>query len=152
MKIISHRANINGSNTAKENKIQSIVKCIEKYKLDVEIDIRGYNNKIYLTHDDNKKGLLSTKKIEILKKYKKYLWVHCKNLEAIIYMQKNLKDFNYFGHSNDDFVLTSKKYIFTKPGITGGKNVICVMPELSNTPIDFNSYYGILTDNPLKFL
>jgi hypothetical protein len=152
MKIISHRANLLGANPKKENKISSIIKCIEKYDLDVEIDVRCYNNKLYLTHDDNKKGLLTPSKLEILKKYKKKLWVHCKNLDAIIFMQNNLKDFNYFGHSDDEFVLTSKKYIFTRPGITGGKNVICVMPELVDITIDFGSYYGILTDYPLNFL
>ena len=51
MKIIAHRANINGSNFASENRLSQIKKCIE-LGYDIEIDIRFLNNKLYLGHDN----------------------------------------------------------------------------------------------------
>lgn len=149
MKFISHRGNTIGPEPEKENKIETIIQCIEKHNLDVEIDIFVKDGIMFLTHDDNESGMVNEKHLEILKTYKDRLWIHCKNLEALIYMQTQLPDFNYFGHSNDDFVLTSKKYIFTRPGIAGGERVICVMPEMASKTDTFENYFAVLTDYPL---
>ena len=51
MKIIAHRANINGSNSSNENRLSQIRKCIE-LGYDIEIDIRFLINKLYLGHDN----------------------------------------------------------------------------------------------------
>ena len=50
MKIIAHRANINGSNSSNENRLSQIRKCIE-LGYDVEIDIRVIKNSLFLGHD-----------------------------------------------------------------------------------------------------
>ena len=47
MKIIAHRANINGSNLGSENRLSQIKKCIN-FGYDVEVDIRFHENKLYL--------------------------------------------------------------------------------------------------------
>jgi glycerophosphoryl diester phosphodiesterase len=151
--VISHRGNINGPDPLNENKIESIVLCIEKYSLNVEIDIHVKQDDIYLTHDDIVCNSLTDEEKKILIRYKDYLWIHCKNIEAISFMSKFYPEFNYFGHSNDDFVLTSKGYIFTKPSKAMGSNIICVMPEMvENITNDIiYSCKGILTDYPLKY-
>ena len=50
MKIIAHRANINGPSSKNENTTYQIEKCI-KLGFDVEIDIRVIKGKFYLGHD-----------------------------------------------------------------------------------------------------
>ena len=86
MKIIAHRANINGSNSLKENRLSQIIKCIE-FGYEVEFDIRFINNNLYLGHD-NPDEIISEKE---LFKLKEKCWIHCKNLDAILYFNKAIK-------------------------------------------------------------
>ena len=51
MKIIAHRANINGPSIKKENLKSSIKDCLD-LGFDVEIDIRSIKGKLYLGHDN----------------------------------------------------------------------------------------------------
>lgn len=51
MKLIAHRANINGRVKEKENRLEQIKYCISS-GYDVEIDVRYFNNEIYLGHDE----------------------------------------------------------------------------------------------------
>ena len=51
MKIIAHRANINGPKSLNENKISGIEKCIDM-GFDIEVDIRFLDGKLYLGHDN----------------------------------------------------------------------------------------------------
>jgi hypothetical protein len=152
LKIISHRGNINGPNKIRENVIPYIVECIEKYSLDVEIDLRFQNNQLYLTHDELFTEENKITDLTFLQQYKDHLWLHCKDFETLIYANNTLIDFNYFGHCNDPFVLTSKKYIFTSPGNLTGDRVVCVMPELVTKSLNFSSYCAVLTDYPLNFI
>jgi hypothetical protein len=156
MRVIAHRGNLEGPDKAQENSIKSTFNCLYR-DLDVELDIHVKNNLIYLDHD----GILSdsTPCIDLKSFCKEFdsfqdkLWLHCKNLEAVIYCQANLQQYNYFGHSNDEFVLTSKGYIFTRPNVATGKNVVCVMPELCNLKLEqVKKYESVLTDYPLYYL
>jgi len=154
MIIISHRANIVGPNKEKENTMESILHCITRYKLHVEIDIHVENKQLCLGHDSFDSNRVVD--LEVFRNVflfnRDKLWIHCKNLNALLFCQEFLPEFNYFGHNNDDFVLTSKGYIFTRPGTLPGKNVICVMPEMFDTSnIDLTQYTGILTDYPLLY-
>ena len=148
MKIISHRANINGSNYSKENKLAQIKKCLD-HGYDVEIDVRFINKKLFLGHD-NPDEIISDNEIFALKDN---CWIHCKNLEAINYFKQFNESFNYFWHENDKYTLTSKGYIWTYPGESLDVNSICVMPERT-TPIKNLSdlknknFAGICTDFP----
>lgn len=145
MKIISHRANLNGPNTHTENSIKAIELAID-LGFDVEIDVWLKNNTLYLGHDNPQYNV----SIEWLLHKQDKLWIHCKNMESL-YVLLEYKDLNVFGHSNDDYVLTSKHNIFCKPGMKINKRSIIVMPEM--TPIytidSFDNCYGILTDYPI---
>ena len=156
MRVISHRGNLYGPNKDTENKIDCVVDCLNK-KLEVEIDIHVKNNNLYLDHDGNLNNPLSAISLAefffLFEDYKDKLWIHCKNLESIIFCQQHLCNYNYFGHSNDEFVLTSKGYIFTRPGVNYGKNIVCVMPELIKLNInEVKKYNLVLTDYPLLYI
>ena len=57
---------------------------------------------------------------------------------------------NYFWHQSDDYVLTSKGYIWTFPNKLLSYNSICVKPEVyKEKPI--LDCAGICTDFPIKY-
>jgi hypothetical protein len=149
MKIISHRGNLNGPNKQTENTIESIKLAIN-LGFDVEIDVWYINNILYLGHDSD---LLTTDHNlqDFLLKNAFKLWIHCKNIESLVHLL-NFKELNLFGHSDDEYVLTSKHNIFCKPGVPTNEKSIIVMPEMS--PIyseeSFNNCYGVLTDYPMN--
>lgn len=148
MKIIAHRANINGSNSSNENRLSQIRKCIE-LGYEVEIDIRLIDKKLYLGHD-KPEDIISEKEIFELKDN---CWIHCKNLDALTFFNKFGEIYNYFWHQNDKFTLTSKGYIWTYPGETLSLQSICVMPELNMNYTELTNLknlkvQGICTDFP----
>ena len=139
MKIISHRGNVNGSDKERENNPNYINEAIES-GCDVEIDIWLIDNKWYLGHDG------PTYKIEYNFLFDSRFWLHAKNGEVF---DKLLKDknynFNVFWHTTEDWVLTSKKYIWTYPNKKLFVNSICVLPELGYKD-DLKLCYGICSD------
>jgi hypothetical protein len=154
MKLIAHRGNIDGPNPLEENRPEYIEAAIAK-GYDVEIDIRydTFNNTLYLGHDEPQYPTSWF----WLRKYIHYLWVHCKNIEALYEIAHRTSGFNYFWHQEDDFTLTSKNYIWTYPGKTYTSNSVIVMPEL-NHKIKFEdlkglSCFGICSDfvHKIKF-
>lgn len=153
MKFISHRGNLNGENTDTENSVNHIIHLLDSYNYDIEIDIR-YNKKtnlIEIGHDNHRElDILSIDNfVNLFFKYNKRLWIHCKNIESIVLFSKIENKFNYFGHSDDEFVLTSFGDIFTKPGIYN-ENAIIVMPELVSSDLNLKCK-GILTNFPIKY-
>lgn len=150
MIIISHRGNITGrlSSKGQENTCEAIENAIA-LGYHVEIDIFKRGEKITLGHDIPQEEFSVAAFIAKFYNVRDKLWIHCKNIDALIFCADVLKDdFIYFGHSLDEFVLTSNKCIFTCPNKLKGKNVICVMPELIDNFQMSDNYYGILTDYP----
>ena len=151
MKIIAHRANINGPISKNENQKSSIKDCLDS-GYDVEIDIRLLEGNLYLGHD--KPQIIIS--LEELRIFKNKAWVHCKNLQAFSFFRQIEEGFNYFWHEKDSYTLTSKGYIWAYPGKELSQECICVMPEinfsnnnikvLKNLPIS-----GICTDYPNLF-
>lgn len=121
-RIIAHRCNLDGP-SENENTISSMIDCIDKGFL-VEIDIRGINGNFHIGHDYPKEQI----KLETLLKYAPHLFIHCKNLTALLHL-RGYNNLNVFGHSADDFVLTSQGDIFCSVGVVE-EGCICVMPEL----------------------
>lgn len=126
MKYISHRGNTSGINLSLENTPDYIESAINK-GFDVEIDLwyNKFDENFYLGHDEPKC------KVDWfwLAKYSDKLWVHCKNIECLLYFSTSAGAFNYFWHENDSYALTSKNYIWTYPGKSYTPNSIVVMPE-----------------------
>ena len=139
MLLISHRGNINGKSENLENNPEYIDVALSK-GYDVEIDLWFYNNTLYLGHD------LPTYVIdnEWLNKRKKNLWVHCKNIESVLFFKSLDDEFNYFWHQEDDITLTSLNYIWAYPGKQPIKDSIAVLPEINDD--DVSICYGICSD------
>jgi len=142
MKLISHRGNIDGKNPQKENSLTYIQKAL-KAGYDVEIDVWYIWNKWYLGHDEPQYKV----KFDFL--ILKGLWLHAKNGEALYYLLQD-KRCNTFYHTDEDWVLTSKKYIWTYPNKLLYPNSICVLPELGYNGI-LKNCKGICSDFISKY-
>ena len=141
MILIAHRGNINGKEEEKENTIPYINKALD-LGFDVEIDIWGKNNFLYLGHDE------PVELVDPVYLKNPSLWCHAKNLEAIVQLQnlttKGAYNIHYFWHQKDDVTLTSKNYLWAFPGKQPLKNSIAVMPEYSNDTV--TDCIGICSD------
>jgi hypothetical protein len=142
--LISHRGNINGKNIELENKPDYIDKAIN-LGYNVEIDVWVKNRELLLGHDE------PIYKIDIdwVKFRSNLLWIHCKNVEAIIFFKENNYEFNYFWHENDTVTLTSKNYIWAYPGKQPIKNSIAIMPEIYDDNV--SECMGICSDFIKKY-
>lgn len=149
MKLIAHRGNLDGPNPLEENNPEYIENALQQ-GYDVEIDIRydSFDKKLYLGHDEPQ-YLIDW---FWLGKYSNQLWIHCKNIDALYQFNQGTSSFNYFWHQEDDFTLTSRRYIWTFPGKTYTPRSVIVTPELFCTDIDtfvdFKVYdcFGICSD------
>ena len=142
MILISHRGNLNGREINNENNPEYILNSIN-LNFNVEIDIWVDQNKIFLGHD------FPTHEVQIdwLIEYKSKLWIHCKNIEAILYFKNT--DFNFFWHEKDTLTITSKGYLWVYPGFQPIKESIAVMPELNND--NLTECIGICSDYILRY-
>ena len=149
MKLIAHRGNISGPNEELENKVDYIEEAINQ-GYDVEVDLRLKNKSLFLGHDYPQYQV----DLNWLIKRKNNLWIHCKDLESICYLRKidAFHSLNYFGHDNDDYVLTSQNFLFCKPTKKLNNHCVLVMPELYNYEVLNEKCYGILTDYPKIYL
>jgi hypothetical protein len=145
MKIIAHRGNVFGPDKENENRPEHIESAIN-LGFDVEIDVWVKNNEIYFGHD-NPTYLVNHLMIH---KFGMSAWFHCKNLQALEFFIEEFSDYNYFWHQQDSFTLTSKKYVWTYPGMEIGFKSIIVLPETINGySLDrmIQSFpYGLCTD------
>lgn len=138
---ISHRGNLDGKNLSLENDPSYILEAIN-CGFDVELDLFKIHDDLYLGHDHPQYRVT----LDFLEKYKEKLWIHCKNHDAIIFLNSlNFLhyDFNYFWHENDQCTLTSKGFIWAFPGCEIEKS-ICVLPEQTAEKID--NKIGICSD------
>jgi len=142
MILISHRGNINGPNSDKENSPCYIMEAINR-GYEVEIDVWLVDGIIYLGHDEPK--------FEVNDKWLKdkmdKLWVHCKNIELLNWIKNTT--LHYFWHETDTLTLTSKNYIWAYPGKQPIIGSIAVMPELYNDNV--NKCLGICSDYIKKY-
>ena len=142
MIIISHRGNINGPNNGLENKPSYIDDAIN-IGLDVEIDLWVIDNQLFTGHDNPQYEI----SIDWLIVRKDRLWIHCKNINAIIFLSST--NLHYFWHENDTLTLTSKKILWVFPGNQPIENSIAVMPEINNDNV--SKCLGVCTDYVKKY-
>jgi hypothetical protein len=145
MKLISHRGNTNGKMESWENEPTYIDLAIKK-EFDVEVDIWYIDNQIWLGHDKPQYGIDFKWIIDRISK----LWIHCKNIEALIYFKESGYLFNYFWHQTDDVTITAIGYFWTYPGKKLTKNSIAVMPEICEFE-NIEIAFGICSDEIEKY-
>lgn len=140
MRIISHRGNINGPNSAQENSPEYINQALAN-GFDVEIDVWLTSNGLMLGHDNP----IYPVDLNFLKNNQ--LWCHAKNLEALEIMLTN--NIQCFWHQGDNCTLTSTGYIWTHSDCTdlGSKSIACWINGQGQPPVNC---YGICTDYPLR--
>jgi len=144
MLIISHRGNLEGENESTENSPSQIETAIN-FGYDVEIDLWLIDNDFMLGHDKPEHPI----SLDWLVSNEKFLWVHCKNFEAIDYLSKNQINLNYFFHDSDDLTLTSRNFMWIYPKKTYSNNSVIVCKDYD----EFTNYLkkpplGVCTDNP----
>lgn len=142
MILISHRGNVNGKNTEKENQPDYIDKAI-KLGYDVEIDVWCVGGELYLGHDEPQYRT----NVNWLNERSESLWIHCKNIPSIQFfceLDTYGDEYNYFWHQNDDVTLTSQNFIWAYPGKQPIGGSIAVMPEIHNE--DLVDCYGVCSD------
>ena len=122
MKYIAHRGLFNGPDVNLENRPQQIEMALSR-GYDCEVDLWRIKNEWFLGHDIPDYPVDE----EFLKQ--SGLWLHCKNLDALLEMSDRSENYEYFWHQNDDFTLTSNNWIWTYPGKELTRNSIAVQPE-----------------------
>lgn len=142
MKIISHRANINGRNKERENKLNAIDECISM-GFDVEIDIFTINDKIFLGHDYPVDEIT----VDYLLLNKNKLWIHLKNIESIDLFITLKQDLNWFWHETDKITLTS----FGVPWCYPNTYIETGISVVLNKHIKIPKVYGVCTDYPIEW-
>jgi len=142
MILISHRGNINGKIIERENQPEYIDEAIS-LGYDVEIDIWGIDGELFLGHDDPQYPT----DFDWLKERSSNLWIHCKNIDALLYftdIDYSLELFNYFWHETDTVTLTSENWIWAFPGKQPINGSIAVLPEIYND--DVSDAAGVCSD------
>jgi hypothetical protein len=139
MILISHRGNTNGKMESRENEPTYIDLAISK-GYDVEIDVWYENNILWLGHDKPQYGV----DFRWFRDRFSKLWIHCKNVESVLYFKECEYQINYFWHQDDTITLTSLNYIWVHPGKQPIKDSIAVLPEIFND--DVSKSLGICSD------
>ena len=146
MILISHRGNTNGKDESKENKPSYIVDAIRK-GYNVEVDFWYDNGKFVLGHDEPQYSI----PLDFIENYYRYLWIHCKNHDALsklVEIDRGGVYFNYFWHDTDDVIITSKGYMWANPGIYI-EGSIAVMPEYKKDKIE--GRLGVCSDYIINY-
>lgn len=146
MLLISHRGNIDGKNSNLENSPEYILKAIQA-GYDVEVDLWVDGAKLALGHDEPQFNI----NLDWLIEFKDRLWIHCKNLEAVSFLNtcNHSEELNYFWHEDDKVTLTSQNYIWANIGQQPLWGSIAVMPEILND--DVSKCLGVCSDVVIKY-
>lgn len=143
-KLISHRGNLNGPNQDLENSPNYIELSISK-GFDCEVDLWKVKDELFLGHDKPQYKI----DFDFIKSFQDFLWVHCKNFDAIDYLVDIDEGINYFWHENDKFTLTSKGFIWTYPDNIYALNSVIVNLGKNNNEI--KNCHGVCSDFILTY-
>lgn len=149
LRIISHRGNLSGPGR-RENHPEQIDLCIES-GFDCEVDLWVKNDTWLLGHDFGEYQI----SLNWLRDRENSLWVHCKNGDALTYLNefKNHK-INFFWHENDKYTLTSNAKVWVFPDCQLFPGSVAVLPELwlnKDRSSEISRCFAICTDFPEKY-
>ena len=143
MIFISHRGNLDGVNTQRENEPAYIEECLSK-GFHCEIDLRMKDGVPYLGHDTPDYPVSA----EWIRKRWYYLWIHVKEYQALIWLMKNCPGTNYFCHESDRYTLISNGLIWSHD-LENQMNDKCIIPLLSRESVmSYNQtgFVGVCSD------
>ena len=140
--LISHRGNTSGPQPDKENTVSYIEDALKK-GYHCEVDVCKFDGKqFYLGHDKPQESV----SINFLRDNQ--LWCHAKTFNALEAM--TALGIHCFYHNSDDYVMTSRGWIWAYPGQPGGRYTIAVHPEKLH-PGDVEKFAGVCSDYVEKF-
>jgi hypothetical protein len=123
MILIAHRGLFEGPNQELENHPDQITLALES-GFNAEIDVRWSAGKWWLGHDEAQYEVTEAFLMQ------PGLWLHCKNVSALTRLLR--LPVNCFWHQEDDYTITSAKYVWAYPGQVlpdAVDNGIWVQPE-----------------------
>jgi len=129
MIFIAHRGNTKGRNLETENSPDAIIEAAKLHM--VEVDVRLIGGTIVFGHDMP----MDEVSYDFIYSLSQRLLIHCKNVDAVRYFMFH-PEFHFFWHQNDDYTITSKGKLFTKPGSPIIDGSIVVMPEMASYTVD----------------
>jgi len=141
MRFIAHRGNLYGPDPANENKPEYLMKALS-LGYDVELDVWYFPEQKdwWLGHDEPQYKIA----FEFILQDR--LWVHCKNGAALQKLAKDVR-VNCFFHDSDDYVLTSKSFVWIYPDKPlQGPSSIAVMFSETASLLD-KDIFGICSDD-----
>lgn len=106
-KMILHRGLFKGPDKIIENFPLHIQHQIS-IGFDCEIDLWYEHKDLYLGHDYPVYKIT----LDFLVDNRAKLWIHCKNIDALSYLNNQIINLNYFWHEKDRHTLTSQKFIW----------------------------------------
>lgn len=127
---ISHRGNIDGPQPTKENRPSYIDAAIQ-LGYDVEIDIRLIKSELWLGHDYGEYKV-SLKWLDLRKDK---LWIHCKDKDSASYLIESKKGFQFFCHTQDEYVLTSTNHLWVHD-LTCTIDDTCIIPLMTLSSLE----------------
>ncbi|MGV7235184.1 MAG: hypothetical protein ACQ9ET_02905 [Nitrosomonadaceae bacterium] len=143
MILIAHRGNIKGPNPERENAPDYISEAL-KAGFDVEIDLWYMDDGSYMLGHD---GPEHSVEFDFL--LQRGLWVHCKNYRTLQHVIRLNRGINYFYHTDEDYVLTGRGFIWAYPDQPGDDLTICVMPEWKGSSPE--GFMGVCSDFVEKY-
>jgi hypothetical protein len=146
--LISHRGNLNGKITERENSKEYIDEAI-KAGFYVEIDIRTKNNNLYLGHDEPQ--YLVT--LEWLSERLEFLIVHAKDFDSFNTLIE-YNDLKIFFHTCEEHVIINNTKLFWSHDLKTASNK-SIIPLLNLDDIKLHSHlknkvFGICSDYIIK--
>ena len=149
LRIISHRGNISGPGK-RENHPEQIDLCIES-GYECEVDLWLKDDTLLLGHDFGEYPI----NLKWLRDRENSLWVHCKNGDALTYLnESNNHKINFFWHESDRYTLTSSNNVWVYPGRQLFPGSVAVLPELwlnEDRSSEISRCFAICTDYPEKY-
>jgi hypothetical protein len=124
LKLIAHRGNMTGANALQENTPEYIDKALG-FGFDCEVDFWMRDMRYYLGHDYPSCEV----PYRWLDDRRDRLWLHCKNQNALEYLNSGISDWHYFWHDKDSFTLTSKGFVWCYPYFPSHRGIVAV-PEM----------------------
>ena len=146
---IAHRGLIDGPNKLLENNPENILHTLNAFFYDCEVDLWKIKNEWWLGHDE------PTYLVDEEFIGKQGLWLHCKNLDALLELSTRNIKYEFFWHQEDDFTLTSSGYIWTYPGKELTHHSISVQPEANDEWWEWTkkcNIAGVCTKHVRKFI
>jgi hypothetical protein len=148
MILISHRGNLSGPGTAGygENHPASIAQVLgDGYAC--EVDVRYLDGQFWLGHDSPEY------RVGAAWLDSNQLYVHCKNIEALLFL-KDMKWMHAFYHTDEDVVLlTNSNLLWTYPKQENilTKHSIAVLPEVVGAWMGVDVCAGVCSDFICKY-